>query len=296
MSNSKYSAFVITAKNGSFSKAAAIMGYTQSGVSHLVRALENELGFTLLLRTRNGAKLTKEGAVLLPYIQSLLLAESSINSVVAELKGLQRGSLRVGTFSSITLHYLPSILSVYTARFPSIDVQVVNGTYNSTEAALLGNDLDCAFVTLPSLREFRTFPLCEDRLMAVLPAAHPLAKHSALHPEDLLSEPFIMPAEGSDHDIGRFFSLCNAAPNIRFTMDDDFSAVEMVRHGMGITILPELLLGKMPLADVVCLPLVYSNRQIGIAVNQSSAISPAAHAFIEIARQVILSAPFHASL
>ena len=293
MADSRYRAFVSAAKLGSLTKAADFLGYTQSGVSHLVKALEDELGITLLLRSRSGTILTEEGKKLFPYIQSLLLASDTVESVVNEMKGLQTGSVRIGTFSSVTIHYLPSILSAYTTLYPNIETTVVNGNYSVLEAALLDNNIDCSFVTMPSLSMFKSYPLCEDRLLAVFPAAHPLASREELAAAELLNEQFILPAEGANYDIGKLFQAIGAVPSARFNMEDDYSALEMVRHGIGITILPELLLSQMPTHGIRTVPIQGTVRKVGIAINRNRSIPPAVRAFIECVRNTIQGEKAH---
>lgn len=291
MADSRYKAFATAAELGSLTRAAETLGYTQSGVSHLIKALEDELGLTLLLRSRSGAAPTPEGKRLLPYVQAMLRAADAVQNVAGEIKGLQTGSLQVGAFSSVAMQWLPPVLAAYTAQYPHIDVRVVNGTYSVLETALLENRLDCAFVTLPSLPAFEAVGLGEDRLMAVLPKGHPLARRKELDAADLAPEPFVMPAEGSNYDIGKLFHAVGATPRVRFEMGDDYAAVEMIRHGMGVTILPELLLAEMPLSGVRTVPIKGTTRRIGLATNRGRGMAPAVRAFIGCLRDALARTP-----
>ena len=289
MSISKYVAFATTAKLGSFTKAAEALGYTQSGVSHLIRSLEDELGIVLLSRSRTGVVLTQDGAELLPYIQSLIMAEKVISDIVGEIKGTRTRVLTVGSFSSITLSYLPEIVEIYREKYPEVELHIVNGSYEYLEKELLDNHLDCSFVICPSAEEFRTTVLLEDRMMVVMPETNPLARRAALQADDLVGEPFIMPAEGSNYSIGDYFSTQGLSPRIQFRSEDDYSAVEMVRLGMGITILPELFLRHIPEQSIREIPLQYATRTIGIATNRSHNITPSVRTFLQTAGKVIRS-------
>ena len=100
MSNSKYAALAATMEHGSLTRAASALGYTQSGVSHLIRALEQDVGFSLLKRSKSGVELTPEGKRLMPYIQQILTAEKDMQRLCEELRGVSTGQLTVGTFSS----------------------------------------------------------------------------------------------------------------------------------------------------------------------------------------------------
>lgn len=286
MSDSRYKAFVTAVESGSITKAAEILGYTQSGVSHLIDALEGELGFRLLIRSRGGCSLTPEGEKILPYVRSVLFAGDTVAEMASNIKGMKSGSLRIGTFSSVALQWLPKLLNAFLTRFPGIDVEITNGTYSSLEKALLERRVDCTFVTSPDgVNESRlsgdivVMPIAADPLMAVLPAGHSLGTHTVLSPYDLQDEDFIIPAEGSGYDVSTVFSLMEHAPVIRFDMSDDFAAIGMVRAGLGVTVLPQLLLKDYPMDGLAALPISGIIRHIGLAYH-SDYISPAVKAFM----------------
>ena len=148
MSISKYRVFVSAVETRSFTKTGEKLGYTQSGVSHLIRALESELGLTLLLRTRNGIELTTEGERLYPIIRRLIAAEEEVQTAAAELRGLTAGVLRIGCFSSFAIGPLPRLLQSFGTLFPKVDVRLTNGSYATIERALLENEIDCGFVRI----------------------------------------------------------------------------------------------------------------------------------------------------
>lgn len=287
MSESKYRAFVTAAETGSITKAASLLGYTQSGVSHLIDALEQELGITLLIRHKTGTTLTPDGERILPAVRSMLRSSETVLSIADELKGLKSGSLRIGTFSSVALQWLPSILSDFLKKYPGINVRVTNGTYSVVEDALCENKLDCAFVTSPSREKFDILELCDDRLMAVVPYKSPLAQRDFLRAQELADEPFIMPAEGWNYDIGGVFRRMEHPPYIRFDMSDDFAALGMIRHGMGITILPELLIRDFPMSGIAAVPIADTRRHIGIATLKGTCVSPSVRAFTSCTAQFV---------
>lgn len=280
MSLAKYQAFLATAEHQNLTKAAAVLGYTQSGISHLLAGLEEDLGVTLFVRGRQGAQLTPEGQHLLPHIQRILHAEQDLHAAADDLKKVLAGSLRIGTISSIAMSYLPRILQSFQAKHPGLELTVINGSYADLEAALMENRVDCAFVTLPSLKEFSITPLLRDRLMAILPKNSPRTSHVQISLKELRDEMFILPAEGSHYDIGKLFSAAGITPQSRFVIHDDFAALAMVRQGLGYTILPELLFDCLPQEGICAIPLRSSEREIGIAVNRNRYQSPAIRAFV----------------
>ena len=286
MTDSKYRAFVVAAETGSLTKTAEKLGYTQSGVSHLIGALEDELGFQLLLRNHTGAALTQEGELLLPYVRAFLQASDAVKEAADSVNGLSRGSIRVGTVSSIALQWLPKLFSVFSERYPNIHIEIFNATYSALEEALSASKLDCCFVTMPSRPEFSVTPLGKDRLMALLPENDPLADKSAITAADLIDQPFILPAEGSHYDIGKLFRSVHASPAVRFDMSDDYAAIEMVRQGMGITVLPELLVRDLPKNKIKALPISGTARQIGLAVITGRKPTPPTAAFLKLAEEL----------
>lgn len=287
MSLSKYRAFVVTADLHNLTRAADKLGYTQSGVSHLINALETELGIPLLTRSKSGTVLTPEGATLLPYVRRLLELEEDIRSTALDLQGLTAGTLRVGTFSSVAIHLFPRILSRFRALCPGVEVSVFNGDYADVENALLNGEIDGGFVTLPSREEFTVFPLERDRLLAVVDEGNPLGQKSDLEPKDLQNQTFIVPAEGSHYNIGKLFARTGFTPKNWLNINDDYAAVVMVRRKLGVTILPELMVRNLPMEGLRAIPLRGSEREIGFAVQRNHRLSPAVRAFLECTQAVM---------
>ena len=277
----KYKAFAAAAELKSLTRAAQRLQYTQSGISQLLRSLEDEIGFPLLVRGRLGAAPTPEGKQLLPYVQRMLAAAQDVQNMAADLRGAAAGTLQIGTFSSVAVNWLPKLLRGFAQEHPGVAIGVMNGTYSVVEDALSEGQIDCGFVTLPSREEFTVFPLARDRLMAVVGEESPLAALKEATAAQLADQPFIMPAEGYDYDIGKLFAAAGTAPNISFDIRDDFAAIAMVRQGLGITILPELMVKGLPLGGVRLIPIQGTGRKIGIAVSHMRYRAPAVKAFVE---------------
>lgn len=280
MPSSKYLAFAAVAELGNITRAAEQLGYTQSGVSHLISALEAEIGLPLLIRSKSGTVLTTDGEAILPYIQKVLEAEQDLAHMALDLRGLNVGELRIGTFSSVAIHWLPGLLARFKADYPGVEISVFNGDYAQVEDRLLRNVIDCGFVTLPSRKEFAVRRLMNDRLLAVVPACSPLGRQEVLQPQALEPETFIVPAEGSNYDIGKIFAQAGVVPKDQLAINDDYAAVEMVRQGLGVTILPELMVKNLPMEGLCAVPLQGFDRAIGLAVHRSRYLSPVVRAFL----------------
>ena len=112
MNLSKYEALTAVVEQGSLTLAARELGCTQSNLSHSIDSLEKELGFALLLRSRGGVRLTPEGERLMPAVRGLLNSAEQLRQTAASVRGLDSGTVRVGAFTSVAVHWLPDRKSV----------------------------------------------------------------------------------------------------------------------------------------------------------------------------------------
>ena len=175
MNIQKYMAFVRTVEYGSFTKAAAIMNYSQSGISRMINDLEKEWNVVLLERGKSGVKLTSDGMTLLPYAKNVCTEYEKLQMEVDELNGLQSGLIRIGTFSSVATHWIPNIIREFQKTYPAIDYELLLGDYTEIEEWISEGRVDCGFLRLPANSDFETIFIEQDRLLAVLPENHALA-------------------------------------------------------------------------------------------------------------------------
>ena len=127
----RYDVFIRIVETGSFTQAAAESGYTQSAVSQMIRTLEHELNTTLFLRSKTGAELTPDGREYLPYIQSVSNARRELDVKCQEMQGLERGLIRVGTFTSVSRTWLPRFIKEFKKMYPSVQFILRQGDYTS---------------------------------------------------------------------------------------------------------------------------------------------------------------------
>ena len=285
VSVNKYQMFLKTVECGSFSKAAAEMSFTQSAVSHAVQALENELNVTLLSRNRGGVVLTADGRALLPRIEKLCAAHHELMQSAAELNGMDAGFVRVATFSSVSAQWLPSILKSFGERYPNIEFEVVTGDYyGQSEDWILQGKVDCGFLRLPSVKHLQTYALYRDELQVILPCGHPLADSDPFPAASLSTEPFIFLEEGQDYEISAALDKMGIRPNVKYTAREDRTMLAMVSKGLGISLLPELMVRHSPYPVVACRAPERFYRNIGIAVKDKKALSAATRRFVDYVR------------
>lgn len=142
----KYMSFVKTVEYGSFTKAAEILNYSQSGISRMIADLEKEWNIVLLERSKGGVKLTSDGLRLLPYTKNLVKEYEKLQMQVDELNGLRSGLIRIGTFSSVATHWLPNIIREFQRDYPHIDYELLLGDYTEIEEWILEGRVDCGFL------------------------------------------------------------------------------------------------------------------------------------------------------
>jgi len=278
----KYIAFIKTVETGSFSKAAEDLCYSQSGVSRMVQDLENEWHVTLLERKKNGLHLTSDGVRLLPYARAIIKEMDKLQEEVDKINGLESGLIRIGTFSSIATHWLPGMIKEFRTLYPNIDYEILLGNdYLEIETWIEEGTVDLGFTHLPSRDEFETIFLNTDELLCVMPKDHPMASLDKYPSDALEDEPFLMLEKGMEEEISDIFEKNGHKLHVRFTTWDDYAIMAMVESGLGISILPKLMLERTPY-DIVTKEFdVPTYRNIGIALPNRDTAPIAVKRFIE---------------
>lgn len=275
-------AFVKTVEFGSFTKAAKMLNYSQSGISRMINDLEKEWNITLLERNKTGVKLTSDGVSLLPYAKAVCQDFEKLQTQVDELVGLQSGIIRIGTFSSVATHWLPNIIKEFQKDYPGIDYELLLGDYSEIEEWISTGRVDCGFLRLPTNPDFETIELEEDRLFAILPEGHPLASYEKVPIAALCDEPFMLLEKvGAKAEVSEIFERNGLVPNVHFTTWDDYAIMAMVQSGLGVSILPELILQGIPYRIVQKELDVPAYRNIALALRDRKSASLAVKRFLD---------------
>ena len=277
----KYMAFVKTVEYGSFTRAAEMLHYSQFGISRMISDLENEWHISLLERSRSGVRLTSDGMKLLPMAKSLCSEYQKLEMQVDELNGLQSGLIRIGTFSSVATHWLPQIIREFQKSYPNIDYELLLGDYTEIEEWIAEGRVDCGFLRLPTRPEFETIFLEQDKLLAILPEDHPLTKLDKIPIAALSEEPFMLLEKGAKAEISGIFERAGLTPHVQFTTWDDYAVMSMVENGLGVSILPQLILRRIPYRIVAKELDVPACRKIGFALRNKKTASVAVKRFLE---------------
>jgi DNA-binding transcriptional LysR family regulator len=289
MTFSQLEIFVVVAELCGFTLAAQQLGISQSAVSHALKKLEEDLGVSLIERNKSQAELTVAGVRLLPRAREILGLSETIRQESADIKGLQLGSLRIGSFGpTSSLRLLPEILDGYRKQYPNIEVRIDEGNDQQVVQWLQERRVDVGFVLLPDER-FDTFALIEDQIVALIPEAHSLAKKDKIVLQDLCHVPFILTEAGSAQLISKLFAAENLLPDIRYRTTQLITTISLVAKGEGVALVAELALPQALQTDgyVVRQLAPQCKRTIGLALHSTRQASPATQAFIKMAVQLL---------
>lgn len=289
MNNIKYAAYLKTVELRSLTKAADALGYTQPGISHMISSLEHELGFSLLIRSKDGVYPTDEGKQLLYYMRQIVNNEAMLRDLANQIIGIETGTIKIGVFSSTSTQWIPSILQKFTSLHPNVHVQIIEGTTIELQKLFEENSLDLALMSDPAPEGFEFIPLMQDPILAIVPQKHPLASHEVIAPAELAKYPFIIPQIGADEDVWRVLAPEKLNPEIRYRIKGDATILAMIANGLGVTLFPELAI-LLSNQNIVKRPLTTGcTRTLGIVIRSSKYAPPAVKEFLILTREMAAS-------
>lgn len=270
-----------TVRAGSFTRTAERLSYSQSGVSRMVADLEADWGFKVLDRSREGVALSADGRQVMPAVEALCEEFTRLQRRVDEMRGLMRGKICIGTFSSVATHVLPPVIARFRADHPDVDYELLMGDYSEIEQWVAEGRCDLGFIPRePRENGMASRSLVRDELMAVVPADSLLATAEVVSLADLANEQFILLERGTDDEITPLFRRAGLAVRSKLSTWDDYAIMAMVEDGLGVSILPALILRRCQF-DVAVRPLEgHPHRQIN-AIYRTADVSLAAARFLE---------------
>ncbi len=244
--------FVAVADARNFTRASEQLHVVQSGVSVAIKHLELELGSPLFDRTSKRVDLTDAGQALLPRARATLDAVQAARDAVDEVRGGLRGTLRMGTMTSIGLVDLPALLGDFHRIHPGVTIRLAvnpQGSLGLVEALAVGT-LDLALVSIPGPTPpgIRLTPLASEPLVLVVPAGHRLAGQGSVRIAELAEEPFVdFPlGYGNRAVVDRAFDAASLPRHVVLEVTDVATGADFVRHGLGVAILPHFVVPDSP--------------------------------------------------
>lgn len=279
MKTSRYEVFLKIVETKSLTRTAAYFGCTQSAVSQLVKALETELGVSLLVRSKNGVRLTAEGEYLLPSMRQIVAGERNVFERSLELQNLNAGLIRIGIFTSLSCQWLPPYLKRFREEYPNIGFELLQGDVTQISDWLRNGTVDVGFMTDPESDEFYFRELLADRMNIVLPPEHPLAG-GPVSLEQLRDETFVLLESGYSQITEKMFKSAGMLPKQQYTVKDDYTVMSMVESGLGVSLLPELMLQRTPYKMYTCPTEPAFHRHLGVSWLKKEQNSVAVNKFV----------------
>ena len=253
---------------GSFSKASEVVGYTQSGLTHMMDALEKEVGFPLLQRSHNGIQLTKQGEQLMPAIREFLRANANLENQIRNIVEEKEEVIRIAAYASIAMHWMPELLYRFKRLCPNVnvDLRMVDDALEPFE--LLESGLtDVIFASRQNYSNCDWIPLYNENMFAILPKDYPLNGRTHFPLEEFEGQEFLMPYGRFDIDVKAALKPLGIKIAEKSTRVDDETLIRMVGAGLGVSMMTELMIrGRTD--DVLCVPVTPAAiRELGMGTH-----------------------------
>ena len=281
METARCKAFLAAAEGGTLTAAADELGYTPSGVSQLITALEEDLGFKLLDRTRKGVRLSRAGERMLPMIRQFIKNEEDLYEMARNINGLTTGTVTIASYVSVATFLMPDVIRAFQKDYPMIEIRLMEGNWTQICENLRKGIADAAILTYDEFEDLDCMPLREDEMVAVLPQDHPLAGSDVYPLSRCEEEDFIVPGLGNDIDVINLLKKHDLHPHVKYVTNDTMVMLSMIKSGLGMSLINRSATGKWT-KDVAILPLDPSDTMTyGLAVQKGRSLSPAVEKFNE---------------
>lgn len=251
--------FVAAAEEQHFTRAAKRANIVQSGLSAAIRALENELGTLLFVRSTRRVELSEAGRLFLPEARRVLLAAKSARDAVAALKGGLAGRLSIGAVQSLhPLVDLPALLQAFRKRYPRVEI-VVRSTYTDILGqALREGGLDLAFMPVSGVLPtgLTHDVLFTEPMVVVASRGHPIGRRREITLAEVAGQEFVdfSPRMGTRHLVDQMFLLERVTRRIGFEVENFELLFQFVRHGFGLAVVPRATATRRRLTSAQIVP------------------------------------------
>ncbi len=268
--------FDTVVKQGNFLKASETLHMTPSAVSHAVSDAENQVGFRLFNRTRNGVTLTDNGRELYPAVLNLLRGADSLQQSIENINGLKTGNVKVGIFNSVCTNWMPEIFRRFDGMYPGIRVDLYEGSYDDVIAWIKNGSVDFGFLSTSCTTELNVEGLYEDPLICIVPDGFETKEDGYITIDEMKDQQFVIQREGSDADVQMLFKKYGLKFHTSCHLLDDTSIMTMIACGRGISVMPTLTAKGLEGGLRILKLKPAEHRVIGLSALDKSMLSPAA--------------------
>jgi DNA-binding transcriptional LysR family regulator len=281
--------FVEVVRRGGFSQAAKVVFTTQSTVSKAVKQLETELGVALLDRRGHRSMLTPEGDVVYRRALKILAERDDLAAELDELRGLKKGTLRLGLPGGGSSDLFAPLFAIYRRRYPGVDIRLEEHLPNHLKEILLSGEIEFSVSALPVSDEFECQELTNEPLVVLVSADHALARKKSTNLTDLQRLPFILFEKGfSLHQV--ILQACQRrgfVPTVAARSSQIDFIIKLVAAGLGIAFLPRMVAEERRQSSLRLVRLAEpeTNWNPAMIWRRGGYLSHAARAWLEIVRE-----------
>jgi len=273
-----YACQVISAilENKSFTKAGQELNLTPSAVSHTIKKIEKNVGYPLFHRYKKGVFITESGKLLMPYIQSVLQASRTLENEISKINNVDFGIVKVGTFYSAAMYWMPEILKNFQTTYPNITVQLFQSGDGQIIEWIDNRNIDIAILSTDTFDASVPFtPLYKSPLVCLVPNDFTPINKKYIQAQDLKNTPLILQYEGFDTEISAYIKNNNLSSQTNIWVESDNVGFSMVKAGFGCYLSPMMAVGdnNLNLDNYPLWPTSY--RHIGILAVSQNHMSPA---------------------
>ncbi|MCP3819688.1 LysR family transcriptional regulator [Streptomyces sp. A3M-1-3] len=254
-------------ETGSYSAAARSLGYTQPAITQQMKALERAVGTPLFIRVGRRMRLTEAGETLVRHADVILGSLSAAEQQLTALTRLRTGRVRVCAFPSANATLIPEALARLAAGYPGVRVELLEDEPPESLRRLVRGECDLTLAfTYPGLHEevpdeVVEILLMEDQLTVLLPAGHPLARRRSVKLADLAGERWIAGCLRCRANLLHECAELGFAPDVAFATDDNLVVQSLVAEGLGVAMVPALVLSFLCHRKVTGRPLDPASRR-----------------------------------
>lgn len=289
----KYEVFLDIVERGSYSKVCEDLGYSLSGISKMMKSMEEEIDIPLINRTNKGITLTSDGEKVLPLIRQLINYKEVIEEEFSLIRGVESGKIRIGGFPTISFTWISSLIAIFKKNHPNIAIEVIEeNSIKNLEQWLNQGIIDVALFSKQPYHNYDWVGVKKDRYVALFSKEHRFAQVEQVPVNQLFEEDLVLfkSHEGIDQDVVRVMQYVGYDKVPKYTSNSDFTVIRLAEKLGFVALIPELIArAVIDLFDVDFRPIdVDVTREIGFAVRDVKRVSPAVRQLLKYAKDVEL--------
>lgn len=276
----KYEVFLDIVERGSYSKVCEDLGYSLSGISKMMKSMEEEIDIPLINRTNKGITLTPDGEKVLPLIRQLINYKDIIEEEFSLIKGIESGKIRIGCFPTISFAWISKLIAIFKNNHPNIVIEVIEeNSIRILEQWLNQGIIDVGVFSKQPYHNYDWVGEREDKYVALFSKKHRFAQLGQVSVNQLFEEDLVLfkSHDGIDQDVIKVMEYVGKDKVPKYTTNSDFTVIRLAEQVGFVALIPELIAKiVVDIFDVTYRPIdVDVNRQIGFAVKDVKRASPA---------------------